>query len=578
MFCPKCGSLLEDDAKFCPACGEKMDVQEQPAPAEEAPQETAAPAEEIPAPQPKKERKPLPKWVLPTVIGVAAFIVVLAIFLIVVTNPKTTAKAALGSLDDAIAENELIGSAFDAFRECYLLVDVQQIYGPDGQGVMTDPMKYEIYNDGNQTSMYVDFLGAKFNLHSITDPLSMVFETEGGAYGFVFENLKEAFRGSVFHPDSGSKYALPLNEETLEMYEEFLDSYEKLLSEDAMEELDGYLTEYGDLFLDLMWEYGEEESESEDGNKVVSLVLDEKAAAKLLKDFVDQLCKDEELVAFLNEHIPVDIMALSTGETWIESWDDIMDALKDGSKELIDAVKSLDFKITLTVTASPIAHDLKAVEVKISIDDGLTVKAGLEFDGNDIILTASMPGAKFEMALKETEEGWELYGKLAGQELFNAEYKETEEGWTFAVEAAEETLLDAEFETKDEKYEFSFAVYSFSMGYDDYYGYDDGSSSDAPVFAIYAEGNYKEEKGGCSFTVEELSMTTDGWTETVSMDANFAYYTDFDMPEVPAYTDLLKADEETFDEIIGQLEKFFEGAFGGMMGEAVPDYDYGYDY
>ena len=114
MFCPKCGSLLEDDAKFCPACGEKMDVQEQPAPAEEAPQETAAPAEEIPAPQPKKERKPLPKWALPAVIAGAAVLIVLIIALIIVTNPKTTAKAALGGLDDAFAENEILGSMFDS--------------------------------------------------------------------------------------------------------------------------------------------------------------------------------------------------------------------------------------------------------------------------------------------------------------------------------------------------------------------------------------------------------------------------------------------------------------------------------
>jgi hypothetical protein len=96
-----------------------------------------------------------------------------------------------------------------------------------------------------------------------------------------------------------------------------------------------------------------------------------------------------------------------------------------------------------------------------------------------------------------------------------------------------------------------------------------------PIYISFT-GNYTEEKGGFSMTIDELSMTTDGWTETVTMDAWFAYYTEFDMPEIPQYTDLLKADEEAIDEMIAVFEEFITGAFGGMMGEAVPDYGYAY--
>jgi hypothetical protein len=99
----------------------------------------------------------------------------------------------------------------------------------------------------------------------------------------------------------------------------------------------------------------------------------------------------------------------------------------------------------------------------------------------------------------------------------------------------------------------------------------DAPAADAPAAdAPAADVDYS------SMTIDELSMTTDGWTETVTMDAWFAYYTEFDMPEIPQYTDLLKADEEAIDEMIAVFEEFITGAFGGMMGEAVPDYGYAY--
>ena len=582
MFCPKCGNQLEDTATFCTACGAKMEDFQTTA--ESVPEEAPVTEETPVASEPAAPKKPpfwetitlpkIPAWAKPVAIACAAFIVAASVFLMIVTNSKTTVKAALGGIDDAFADNEIIGSLFTAMEEFQFSVDVQQIYGPDGQGALPSPMKYDIYSDGMQASAYFDFMGAKFDVHGLMDPLTYVIGVESGSYGLVFENLKESFRSSVFHPDSGSKYALEMNEEALELFEQLLDCYEKLLTTESMEELNDYCSDYAELFIDLMWEYGETEAETIDGNKVVTLKMDEKTLAKVLKDFISEFTSDEDLVAFLDERIPVSMLASTTGSTWIESWGDLMDELKESSDDMVDMIKSADFKLEFIVTASPIAHDLKALDVNFTADD-VSMKAGIAFDGNNITISAGSGSAKFVMALEETEDGWTMYAKMAGEKLFEVEYVETEEGWKFAVEAMGETVADAEFETKDEKYEFNFAVYDFSMGYDDYYGEDYGSS-DAPVFAILCEGNYTEEKGGFSMTIDELSMTMDGWTETVTMDAWFAYYTEFDMPEIPQYTDLLKADEEAIDEMIAVFEEFITGAFGGMMGEAVPDYGYAY--
>jgi hypothetical protein len=85
-FCSECGAPLDDDARFCSECGATVDAPPQPAVSEAPPAEsgfttfdpgaaqTSGPAFTPSAP---KERKPLPKWVLP--VGIAALVVIVAL-------------------------------------------------------------------------------------------------------------------------------------------------------------------------------------------------------------------------------------------------------------------------------------------------------------------------------------------------------------------------------------------------------------------------------------------------------------------------------------------------------------------
>lgn len=573
MFCPKCGSLMEDNATRCAICGEEVEVQAKPAAEADAQTDyfgEGDPGYTAPNPVPvKKHKKPLPKWLLPAVIGCGVLVIALILFFVITSSPKTTVKSALSGFDDAIMENELFDSMFSTLEEFHMFADIQQIYGPEGQEGLTEPLKFDLYSDGTQGSLMVNAMGAQFDIHALTDPMTLIVGTGDNAYGVVLEGLQEAFEKSIFHPDSDSKYALDMSEEDLAALEEMFASYEEMLNGESGDELTEYFNDYGDLLLDLMWEYGEIESESKDGNRVVTITLDEKSTAKILKDFIKELCSDEDLIAYLDENVPMETLA----ETGIfdedSSWEDVLDMLKDYSDEMVDEVKSLDFKLAISVTASPVAHNLKGVEVKLTVD-GVSVKAGIVFEGNNITISAGAAGSKVVLALEETEDGWVVYVKAAGQKMFEAEYKESDEGWSFVAETMGETLLDVELEKKDESYTFNVAVYDP----DSYSYYESDSDSDAPTFALSLEGEYVEENGGYSFTVEELSVSQDGWTQTIEMDARFGYYTDFDMPEVPEYENLLEADEETIDELIETFTALFEGTFGGMMGEAVPDYDY----
>ena len=291
MFCPKCGSLIEDNATHCAICGEEVAVQEKSAADTDVQsdyfgEDTSGYA--TPAPV-KKRKKPLPKWLLPAAIGLGVLVIALILFFVITSSPKTTVKSALSGFDDAILENELFDSMFSTLEEFHMFADIQQIYGPEGQEGLTEPIKLDIYSDGSQGSVIVDVMGAQFDIHALTDPMTLVVGAGDNAYGVVLEGLQEAFKKSVFHPDSDSKYALDMNEEELAELEEILASYEEMLTEGGDDELTEYFNDYGDLLLDLMWEYGEIESESEDGNRVVTITLDEKSTAKILKDYADKI-------------------------------------------------------------------------------------------------------------------------------------------------------------------------------------------------------------------------------------------------------------------------------------------------
>jgi uncharacterized protein YkuJ len=145
---------------------------------------------------------------------------------------------------------------------------------------------------------------------------------------------------------------------------------------------------------------------------------------------------------------------------------------------------------------------------------------------------------------------------VGSQKLFEAEYTETDEGWKFEAEAEGAKLLAVEFATDDDAYVFEVEVYDYS---------------DEPEVVITVEGQYTEENGGFTLTIEEVSLSEEGDSEAIKTDVTIGYYTDFDMPDVPEYSNLLEVTEEELDELLASLEELYMNAFGGMMGEALPE-------
>ena len=60
-------------------------------------------------------------------------------------------------------------------------------------------------------------------------------------------------------------------------------------------------------------------------------------------------------------------------------------------------------------------------------------------------------------------------------------------------------------------------------------------------------------------TLDEMALTVEDLDDTMD-----------------SVCDELEMIEEAIDEMIAVFEEFITGAFGGMMGEAVPDYGYAY--
>ena len=96
-FCGECGAPLAEDARFCGECGAAVERPPEPGPAP-----SVRGPEEAPAAQPARERKPLPKWVLPVgIAAVSAAVILTALSLVLKSlgSPERTADKFLAAME-----------------------------------------------------------------------------------------------------------------------------------------------------------------------------------------------------------------------------------------------------------------------------------------------------------------------------------------------------------------------------------------------------------------------------------------------------------------------------------------------
>lgn len=199
-----------------------------------------------------------------------------------------------------------------------------------------------------------------------------------GAYGIKLKNLSEQFKNSIFYNASGedNDYALP--EEVKKMVEEYLDYYEndyQNLQKDSEKLYKKYAKQFGKL----VKKYGEFDSENEkvslvDGEstkRVVTLELDDKAIASIIKDLINYVIDDEDFEKFVKTHVKNldELMAgfVVNEYTPDEMYDEIIDTLEEVAGDIDDSIED-DIEIKVKVV-TPKAST-KLLKIELEIEDG----------------------------------------------------------------------------------------------------------------------------------------------------------------------------------------------------------------
>lgn len=373
---------------------------------------------------------------------------------VVVNSPEYVMSHAISSAVEELLEREDLSYILDVLNQGSVEISYNEDKNMSFSG--------KVYFGLEDSKLYVE--NARVNINNsymyLATSASMYFSKDmmyienqdylGGAYGLKFKKISEQLENSIFFNDS--KYELP--DEYKDVIEDFVEYYEEDYSK-LQKDLNKLYKDYAKKLGKLVKEYGEFDSENKKVSlsndkvkkRVVTLTIDEDAAAAIVEELIEYIIDDKKLEEFVETHVKKlkDMISLYTVQKeTIDVYDEIIDSLEDILDE-VDEIKERNFEIKLEVVTPKASAKL--------------LKFDVEFEqGNN----SSSIGIDFGTKGVKKSENIDLYTnnkKVFSYEIKENNRKELEVGAIIYIDYDDE-IIETTFKLDKKKEKFKISITS----------------------------------------------------------------------------------------------------------------------
>ena len=295
--------------------------------------------------------------------------------------------------------------------------------------------------------------------------------------GIVKGEIADDFEDSVFAYGSGSKYAIGDKESYDELVKmlEFIDEVDReQTTKDAGKVAAKYLGEIWKIFS----KHAEFESETddvrfEDGRKsvrVITVIIDEKAMSKIVRDICEFLADDEDMIEFLEKHED-DLLYLGDkyldpdSDSLSDAYEDAIEELEDNIDDICDSIEKFKTDVKLEIVTPKLSSKLLRFTINVdkydvfSIDFGSkglakTDRIAIEIDEDEAFV--------YEIVKNSSKKKLKISVDIYGEEVLELEIDRKNEKYSLSV--PERLEIEGDIVTKSGKTTITFdeiTVYNY---------------------------------------------------------------------------------------------------------------------
>lgn len=403
------------------------------------------PENEVPPVQPKPSLKAriLKPIVLIPAVGAAA--VLLTVGAVSANTNKAVTNSAIGDLGNLVKENDAVAvlmKSYDNKGRVSFTIDEGDLLPTKVQFDMwmnKSDSKYVLKASavGEDAALYI----SDTDLIGKTSILS-------DAYGLNFETLFDDLKDSELFGDYS---------DVIDEMEEYITTVSAQLSDMKQTNKDGekLFDKYYTMLFETIFDNADVSSTKEDGNRVITIVVDGDCLAKSIDEVWKKAAKDKKLTGYLDDNLNVELLGISDD---YDSWREILSD-SDIREDVCGVIENIDFEVEVQITASSVAHNLKKLKVSLEIEGYDVGSVTIDRTEKNVTKFKLVAARETLISLKLTEDGDDLSGKLEvlGEEVFSFkwDYTKKEKSYKLTMDLPTEDLrivLKGDYEATSKRF------------------------------------------------------------------------------------------------------------------------------